>query len=283
MGYAALMVHAEPDDAAEPRIRLAADLADRFEAALVGFAGGEVMPPPVTAPIFGAAVAVEVLEAEQRRVEAGLRAAHERFRAIAGQDGRRTGWRSFLDRPAAALAREARAADLLVVGRNGEAFGLERHQTIDPGDLLMRAGRPILVVPTGVAVLEARRVLVAWKDTREARRAVADALPFLVDADEVLVVEAAVPDDPGDRGAATRRTDDVASWLGRHGATARSQVLEPRDGRAVAEELLRAAECHGADLIVAGGYGHARLREWAFGGVTRDLLVRCPVCCLLSH
>ena len=51
----------------------------------------------------------------------------------------------------------------------------------------------------------------------------------------------------------------------------------------MADELLLAAERHGADLVVAGGYGHARLREWAFGGVTRDLLARCPKCCLLSH
>ncbi|GAA0598530.1 universal stress protein [Craurococcus roseus] len=282
MGYAALMVHVEPDDAAEPRIRLAADLADRFEAALIGFAGATVMPPPVTAPVLGPGVAVEVLEAEQRRVEAGLRAAHERFRTIAERDGRRTGWRSFLDHPAAALAREARAADLLIGGRGGGAFGLGRDQTVDAGDLLMRAGRPVLVVPPGVAVLEARRVLVAWKDTREARRAVADALPLLADAEEVLVVEA-VPDEAGDREAATRRTGDVAALLERHGATARGETLESHAGRAVADALLRAAERHGADLVVAGGYGHARLREWAFGGVTRDLLARCPVCCLLSH
>lgn len=282
MGYAALMVHVEPDDAAEPRIRLAADLADRFEAALIGFAGGAVMPPPVTAPVLGPGVAVEVLEAEQRRVETGLRAAHERFRTIAERDGRRTGWRSFLDHPAAALARESRAADLLIGGRGGGAIGLGRDQTVDPGDLLMRAGRPVLVVPPGVAVLEARRVLVAWKDTREARRAVADALPLLADAEEVLVVEA-VPDEAGEREAATRRTGDVAALLERHGATARGETLEPHAGRAVADALLRAAERHGADLVVAGAYGHARLREWAFGGVTRDLLARCPVCCLLSH
>lgn len=281
MGYAALMVHVEPCDAAEPRIRLAADLADRFDAALIGFAGAAVMPPPVTAPVFGPAVAVEVLEAEQRRVEAALHAAHERFRTIAERDRRRTGWRSFLDHPAAALAREARAADLLIAGRGG-AFGFEHHQTVDPGDLLMRAGRPVLVVPAGVAVLEARRVLVAWKDTREARRAVADALPLLADAEEVLVAEA-VTDEAGEREAALRRTCDVAALLERHGATARGETLEPRGGRAMADELLRAAERHGADLVVAGGYGHARLREWAFGGVTRDLLARCPVCCLLSH
>src|SRR5215213_5231780 len=117
MGYAALLVHAEPDEAAEARVRLAAGLADRFDATLIGLASREAMPPAITAPVLGGAVAAEVLEAEQERVEAGLRAAHGRFRAAAERDGRRTGWRSFLDHPADALGREARAADLLVLGR----------------------------------------------------------------------------------------------------------------------------------------------------------------------
>jgi hypothetical protein len=90
-GYAALLVHAEPDEGAEARLRLASDLADRFGAVLIGLASGATIPPPVTAPVLGRAVAVEVLEAEQQRVEAGLRVAHERFRAAAGEKGRRTG------------------------------------------------------------------------------------------------------------------------------------------------------------------------------------------------
>ena len=107
-----------------------------------------------------------------------------------------------------------------------------------------------------------------------------DALPLLTGAEEVLVVEA-IPDAEG-REQALRRVGDVAALLARHGATARGEALETSE-RAVADDLLLAAERHGADLIVAGGYGHARLREWAFGGVTRDLLARCPKCCLLSH
>lgn len=278
--YAALMVHTEPDEAAEARLRLAAGLADRFDSALIGLASREVMPPPIITPVLGGAVAVEVLEAEQRRVEAGLRAAHERFREIAERGGRRTGWRSFLDHPAEALAREARAADLLVLGRGGGASWQESLLAVDAGDVLMRAGRPVLVVPPDVSVLEGRRVLVAWKDTREARRAVADALPFLVRAEEVLVAE--VVQDAGSREQVSRRLGDVAALLAHHGATTRGEALEPL-ARTVVDELLLAAERHGADLVVAGGYGHARLREWAFGGATRDLLARCPVCCLLSH
>lgn len=280
MGYAALMVHAGPGGEGEARIRLAAGLADRFGATLIGFAAAAAIPPPVTAPPFGPAVAVEVLEAEQRRVEAELRAAHERFQAAAERNGRPTGWRSFIDHPARAMAREARAADLLVLGRGDGVFRSEPYPAVDPGDVLMRAGRPVLVVPPAVSVLEGRRALVAWKDTREARRAVSDALPLLIRAEEVLVAEAV--EDPEEREPALRRANDVAELLARHGATARGEALDTR-GRTAADELLAAAGRHGADLLVAGGYGHARLREWAFGGVTRDLLARCPACCLLSH
>lgn len=279
-GYAALMVHVGFDAASDARLGLAAGLADRFDAALIGFAAAEAMPPPVAAPVFGPAVAMEVLEAEQQRVEAGLRAAHDRFRALAERDGRRTGWRSFLDHPSSALAREARAADLLILGRRGEEFRPEPHREVDPGDALMRAGRPILVAPPGVAALEARRVLLAWKDVRESRRSVADALPFLVRAEEVLVAEAVF--EPEDSEPALRRVGDVAALLAAHGATVRAETLDARGG-SVADLLIGAARKHGADLIVAGGYGHARLREWAFGGVTRTLLARCPTCCLLSH
>jgi len=282
MGYAALMVHADPDAAAEARIRLAADLADRFDAALIGFASGAVMPAPGNVPILAPSVVVEVFEAEPQRLEAELSAAHERFRAVvAEREGRRTGWRSFLDHPVQALAREARAADLLVLGRDREALKQEPYRAVDVGDALMQAGRPILVVPPAVSALDARRILVAWKDAREARRAVADALPLLTRAEEVLVLEVTRGDaEEGEQ--ARRRVEDVAALLARHGATARGEAVEQR-GRAVADELLLAAERHGADLIVAGGYGHARLREWAFGGVTRDLLARSTKCCLLSH
>ncbi|MBD0275831.1 MAG: universal stress protein [Acetobacteraceae bacterium] len=281
MGYAALLVHAEPDEAAEARIRLAAGLADRFDAALIGLASREVMPSAVTAPVLGGAVAAEVLEAEQQRAEAGLRAAQARFRAAAEREGRRTGWRSFLEHPADALGREARAADLLVLGRGRGASWQGTSWAVDPGDVLMRAGRPVLVVPPGVSALEGRRVLVAWKDTREARRAVADALPLLVRAEEVLVLEV-VQDDAEEVEQARGRADDAVAFLARHGAPARGGAAGLR-GPAGADELLFAAERQGADLIVAGAYGHTRLREWAFGGVTRDLLARCPTCCLLSH
>jgi nucleotide-binding universal stress UspA family protein len=275
-GIKTLMVDAGLDDAAEARVRLAAALAGRFGARLVGLVACAARPP-VMGPFGETAAVAEIVEAEVERVRAALQSAADRFEASAKEAGVASEWRSFLEYPAEALARECRAADLVVLGRGGEAEG---HQCAAPGDVLMRAGRPILVAPPGVPALEAKTVLVAWKETREARRAVVDALPFLVAAERVAVL--AVQDNDNEREQAQRHVEDVASMLSRHGVAVSAEVAT-RAGQGVTDLLLGAAGRLGADLVVAGGYGHPRLLEWVLGGVTRDLLARAPVCCLLSH
>lgn len=144
---------------------------------------------------------------------------------------------------------------------------------------MMAAGRPVLVVPPGTGSLSADHVVIGWKDTREARRALWDGSPFLRAAASVVVVEVARE---AEREAAQARIADVVRHLERHQVKARAEV-RARGAASVADELILIAEQNGSDLIVAGGYGHARLREWIFGGVTRGLLRHCPQCCLLSH
>jgi nucleotide-binding universal stress UspA family protein len=150
----------------------------------------------------------------------------------------------------------------------------------DPGALVLRAGRPVLAVPPGVNSLGGRRIVVAWKDSREARRAIQDALPFLRRADEVIVVEVCETSDEVTDSQARLR--DVAQYLKRHQIKAVAERVRPVEGAAV-NSLLRLAQDESADLIVAGAYGHSRLGEWIFGGVTQGLLARSPVCCLFSH
>jgi nucleotide-binding universal stress UspA family protein len=170
----------------------------------------------------------------------------------------------------------ARAADLLVIGQ-GMLAGDVVH-SYDPGTIILAAGRPVLVVPPEINRLEFSRVLVAWKDTREARRAIHDALPFLKLADEVSIVVAKTP------GAedADAQIADVAKYLDRHDVHVAQQIAT------VANEdeevlLIDLARQHRVNLIVAGAYGRTRLSEWIFGGVTRHLLVNSPVPCLLSN
>jgi nucleotide-binding universal stress UspA family protein len=175
------------------------------------------------------------------------------------------------------VSREARAADLIIVGARHTGHSV--HDLVDPGVILLRAGRPVLVVPETVAPLQLCRVLVAWKDTRECRRAVRDALPFLQQAKEVLLLGIGEGESESN---AKRTLSDVAAYLLRHGVAAVHQVWRPARGP-VAAELLRHVQDEKADLIVAGGYGHSRVGEWVFGGVTHELLASSPVCCVLSH
>jgi nucleotide-binding universal stress UspA family protein len=142
----------------------------------------------------------------------------------------------------------------------------------------MRCGRPILLVPPGTTRLKLKRTLVCWKDSREARRAVADALPFLKASQAVDVVELA-----GEREieSSQERLVDVGDWLHRHGVEANC-FASPLTGVESAH-LAAIAQDLKADLIVAGAFGHSRLREWAFGGVTQDLLTRSERCTLVSH
>nr|HPU52941.1 universal stress protein [Burkholderiaceae bacterium] len=142
----------------------------------------------------------------------------------------------------------------------------------------MRLGRPLLLVPPAMAVPKLDRALVAWKDTREARRAVVDGLPLLRLAREVQVVEVA---DQPELTMARERVGDIVAWLGRHGVQATANASAGGDDHGAV--LSAIATQWGADLIVAGAYGHNRLREWVLGGVTRELLLKSERCALLSH
>jgi nucleotide-binding universal stress UspA family protein len=134
-------------------------------------------------------------------------------------------------------------------------------------------------VPPEAEWLKLDRILVAWKDTREARRAILDALPLLQKAVEVNVVE--IIEDGSTPAAVKTRVDDVVTWLGGHNIKARgSAPAAVEDASAQIETIASTIQ---ADLIVAGAYGHTRFSEWAFGGVTRDLLTKSTRCSVLSH
>jgi nucleotide-binding universal stress UspA family protein len=271
MSYANLMVHVGADRLSDARIRLAAGLADRLHAGLIGIAGFGPRPPFVAE---GVVIDVGPTEEEMQAMAAELAKLGERFRAAAGVD-RPVEWRTGLDYPIDVVLREARAADLIVVGRERGAPDIFR--SLDAATVILRVGRPVLVPTNGLTELEPRRVMVAWKDTREARRALRDALPLLAAAEKVFVAEAC---EQGDEDDAPKRLADVTQYLARHrisGAT--SIVLHTRNA---GKELLRVVEEERIDVVVAGAYGHSRLGEWAFGGVTRELLAS-QVCCLFSH
>src|SRR5579883_1389338 len=132
----------------------------------------------------------------------------------------------------------------------------------------MQTGRPLLVVPDSAEWLDLRSVLVAWKDTGEARRAIADSLPLLRLAKEVTVAEILEEDD---------------AWLARHGIAASQRVGDAKGEGGAPAALDEIAGLAGAGLVVAGAYGHSRFRELILGGVTQHLMRQSARCVLLSH
>jgi nucleotide-binding universal stress UspA family protein len=176
------------------------------------------------------------------------------------------------------LAQEGRSADLLVTKVDPPGSMLDTSKRIDTADLVMRIGRPVLIVPTAAATPKFERVVVGWKDTRETRRAIFDALPLLKKATHVAVVEIAAKEQLA---AAHAHLKDVVTWLKRHGVMAEA-IAAPSTGDDTTRLNAIAVE-QDADVVVAGAYGHNRLREWVLGGVTRDLLLRSARCALVSH
>lgn len=273
MSYATLLTYVNADHVSKPLVSVAAGLADRFSSRLVGLSALAVIPPFVAE---GVVIVDNATEADIALMEAKLGQAGDQFRAAAGT-GRQAEWRSFVEYPTEILISEARCADLIVVERNKASWDI--HRAADNGAAILGAGRPFLVVPAAVKPLALGHVVVGWKDTRESRRAVQDALPFLHEAKRVTIVELCEKDQ-GE--AARRRVDDVGHYLARHKIKAEVRV-EVQMRASGADQLVGLATDEGADLLVIGAYGHSRLNEWVFGGMTRDLLTSSPICCLMSH
>jgi nucleotide-binding universal stress UspA family protein len=269
-GYACIAVAMDPEPDTENRVRIAAALSDTFDARLIGIAAHPIaVPLYFETPVPGIASAVELAERQAGRE---LAATEALFRRACGARSR-VEWRQSLAYPSDYVPEQARAADLVIAGLPRRSGAVPHPMTIDAGDLVMAAGRPVLFVPGGTERLRAKRIVVAWKDTREARRAIVDALPLLRQASKVVVASF---------GSDENGAKDVCAYLGHHGVKA-SPVQKPEAPGAAAEGLLTLVDEQEADLIVCGAYGHSRAREWAFGGVTRDLLNRSRVCCLMSH
>lgn len=269
------MVFLELEQGSEPALRVACELADRFKSKVIGITAG--LP---AAPIHAdGMIASSVLEVDYEQLNQTIGRCEARFRTALKDFCDTLEWRSDAAYPPDFLAAEARAADLLVVGRSENYTLLGPHQMLDIGDAVMKAGRPVLVVPPRHTGLALDRILVAWKDTAESRKAISAALPLLKKATELTIVE--IVSDASEQDAAVARVGDVANWLQRHNVQASARV-ELSAGDAGSQLNAMASEAR-IDIIVAGAYGHARLREWIFGGVTRHLLQYSSACVLLVH
>jgi len=173
------------------------------------------------------------------------------------------------------VAALGRLHDLLVVGHAPE----ETTGTLETA--LMESGRPVLVMPADRSEVAARTVVVAWKDSAEAARAVTAAMPFLAAAERVVILE--IAEEEIDAAAKGQTSGErLAASLAWHGIKAESRVVEPGD-RPAPDALLATAHEIAADLLVMGAYGHSRIREMIFGGFTRRILRGADLPVLMFH
>jgi nucleotide-binding universal stress UspA family protein len=275
MDYKTVMVGLALDRRNDACLRVAGDLAERFGARIIGVAASDIRPPMYFAD---GDFAQKLLDEEVAGIERRLSELEAEFRAAVERRATALEWRSARALPVPYLLQQARAADILVIGARPETL-VDPSSAPDPSDLVMQAGRPLIVVPSRVEWLDLRSVLVAWKDVREARRAVFDALPILAAAKEVTIAE--IPEQDGRRAEALAHVADVAAWLRSHGITANTVVPEKAGG--VTGQLENIAANIGAGAVIAGAYGHSRLREWVLSGVTRHLATESRRCAFLSR
>ena len=179
-----------------------------------------------------------------------------------------------------AVATNARYADLAILGQHDPDDAASGPRYL-PEEVMLGCGRPVLIVPyIGPAATFGERVIVAWDASREAARAVNDALPLLRRAKQVGVVS--VNPRPWPFAHGEEPGADIGLHLARHGVKVEVQRIEGRDID-TANAILSHVADQSADLLVMGGYGHSRLRELVLGGVTRTILTEMTVPVLMSH
>ena len=259
MAYRTILVELADDRGLEPRLQVAQTLAGRFGAALIGL---HVMPPPFIPGAYGEAAAYlgpDLIEAQRAAARETRERVQAAFRNLCGA-GANAIWQEAEGDRGALLAAAASTADLVLASRAG-AGSTDAPDVLD--QLVTAAGVPVLALPPDVSGDLGQTVLVAWNGSREATRAAHDALPLLREAKRVILCAVGA--------AAAQSLGAAAAMLQRHGLAVHAEHVDEPDRDAGAVLLVQAGS-QGADLLVMGAYGHARLRELVFGGATRHVL-----------
>ncbi len=286
MSYKTIVVHVAGDHRVDTRIEVAAQLALKFGAHLVGV---HAMPLPQHRHAVRAELMVDLLAHERELRHKAAAVLAEKFEAITAAAGVQSReWRATDIDPVEALSLSSRYADLLVLSQSDPNEQPQLDSVSVPDMIAEQAGRPTLIIPfAGRFPTVGSRVLVAWNASREAARAVADARPFLKSASAVtlMCVNVQAHNAPWITAAGTHGAlpgTDCALYLARHGVkvdVSNDTGVEIDTGNYI---LSRATDL-ASDLIVMGAYGHSRMRELILGGVTQTILEHMTVPVLLSR
>ncbi|WP_321937850.1 universal stress protein [Paraburkholderia sp. J8-2] len=279
MSYKTIMVHMDTSARASARLSLALKLARTYGAHLDGlFAAFE--PHPREFYVMAGTADYYDTHRKLRREQRG--AIEHLFRAELSRAQIDGAWVAPEGDPVAAVMQRSRTADLTILGQTGQDDPESYIAEHFPETVLLGAGGPVLLMPyTGTFESLGERVLVCWNGSREAARAVHDALPFIARAAHVTIVAASATFTPAESQASCA---DLAAVLARHGATTVDITRFDRDAaESTGDALLSYAADGGYDLLVMGAYGHARVQELVLGGATRSILATMTLPVLMSH
>ncbi len=276
MTYKTILLHVNDERRVAGLVTAAASLASRYEAHLIGL---YVMPPVPTYGVtsVGAGMikaSLNTFRDEAKRVQIAFEKAAQGLPFV-------TEWRLVGSRRGVAetIMDHGRVADLIIASQSDPDWDFSMLLD-EPERLAIESGRPVLIVPLKGKFSDfGHRITVAWNGTREAARATFDALPLLKNADNVRLLWINPQDDPD---AGDIPTTEMAAALARHGVKCDGRMLLAPDAK-VGDVLRADMEEDGSDLLVMGAYGHSRLREFVFGGATRDVLRHMTVPVLMSH
>lgn len=273
-----IIVHIDESKNCEARISTAVDLVSDTDAHLTGV----YIKPSIYLPAYVMAqVGPEVMEVHRKMVAETASKAEAAFLKSVKAAGIKGEWRLAEGPIDEIITLHARHADLAIIGQTDPDGNAEADSLDVPGHVILFSGRPVIVVPfIGKFRKLGKNVLIAWNGSREAARAVNDALPLLQMAKTVTVLVLNPQKGAGRHGDLPGA--DISLHLARHGVKVEAAQSFADDIEAGDMLLSRAADI-GADLIVMGGYGRSRLRELVMGGVSRHLLQHMTVPVFMAH
>lgn len=278
MSYRDITVHLTLDPRNAARTQLAIGMARRFGARVSGL---YTMPPPNVPYYMGEYIPTELIQKQMDEAQRSSVGAKDEFLSICSNAGIEHRWMASDLAPVEALRLASRACDIVLVGQPDpnptDPSAIPYGTDVLPHELALQAGRPVLAVPhAGAAAEVGRRVLVAWNGKREAARALHDAMPLLRGAEVVHIVTI------GAERKGRTPMSEIAGHMQRHGLRLETAIITG-NGQKVGMALLVEAQSRGADLMVMGAFGHSRLREMVFGGVTETVLANMTLPVLLSN
>jgi nucleotide-binding universal stress UspA family protein len=273
--YRDLLVHVDGSEAGRRRVQFAIDLALRTGARLSGL---HVMPPPDVPPLYKPSQMDEAIANMASKLASNARAAKEAFHEQVGQRLANTRWFDADGDVVHGICDSARYADLVILGQYERQGPQVAHPLPIAHSVVLRCGRPVLVVPAAVGPNSFAKVGIAWDGSREAVRAVHDVLPLLALSQSVEIVTIIPP-------SAAESDEDskhLSAHLANHGIKIEGGVIQIRAEKESLALQKQMEEAH-YDLLVMGGYSHPMWLEFIFGGTTQSMLRSSKIPVLVSH